>query len=281
MIDEEDGVVDDDPPEHYAADEGLDIESGVGDEKGQDDPDRGKRNGDHHDQRVEERLILDCHYHVDQEDREAETEQKLPERLLLLLVIPLDGDIEAFRQRDLPDPFLDVGYGRSDWPKARIGGDVHDPFLVEALDEQRTLAFDDAGDVADRYRTAIGIKESQVEDLIEAEPFRVQGLHENPVFVPGFAEVSGGSPGKNCAKKLRNALHGQFQIGGPAPVDGNQPLRGSGFTAQPNIGDPLDLVDGVPGLLCKLVRKIEVVAPDHDLDLVCSSPHPGKEHALG
>ena len=102
VVDEQDGVADDDAGQHDDADVGLHAERRVGEEQRADDADGRQRDREHDDERVAQRLVLRRHHRVDEDDREDEHELQLAERLGLFLDLVAEADREALRHLRSP-----------------------------------------------------------------------------------------------------------------------------------------------------------------------------------
>src|SRR5690606_35372626 len=87
VVNQHDGVVDDDADEDDDPQETLHVEGRIGQEQRHRHADERQRDGEQDDERVTERLKLRRHHHVDQDQRQNRGEGHGLERLLLFLIL--------------------------------------------------------------------------------------------------------------------------------------------------------------------------------------------------
>ena len=133
VVDQQDGVADDDAGQHDDADVGLQAEGGVRDHEAAHHADGRQRNREHDDERIAQRLVLRRHHGVDEHEGEDEQQLELLERLGLFLDLRAEPDGEVTRDVQLRQPRLH-GLDRLAQRRFDLGVHALDALLVLALD---------------------------------------------------------------------------------------------------------------------------------------------------
>ena len=277
MVDEEDGVIHDDPTQHDAADEGLYVEGRPGREEHQHHADHRQRHGEHHDERVTQRLVEPGHHHVDEDEGEHEAHDDFSEDLLLLLVFAAHEYLEVASSGDLPQLFADVGDDRAHIATGVVRVDRNDALLVLPLDADRPLAGLDVDDVPEDDRLPGCVRDRQVQDVPEVEPFGVLHLDEDAVLAPPVAEVPRRRAREGGLEGVRDLGDREPHVRGTPAVDAHEFLGSPGLAADARVGDAVDRLNGVAHALGEGRGGLQVVAAYFDLDTV--GPHASREHA--
>jgi hypothetical protein len=105
-----------------------------------DHADQRERNGEQHDERVQEALEGRGHHQVDQEDRQGDREAQAVEAVLHLGVLSAQLDAEPFRRRCASQHRLDVVTAAPRLRSGQVRRDHGRPLLLQAVDLRRSAA---------------------------------------------------------------------------------------------------------------------------------------------
>src|SRR5260370_1119277 len=133
VLDEEDGVRDNDADHHDDPHEGRRRERRVREVERPEDADEPHRHREHDRERVLERLELGGEDHVDEDDREDRGEVEAREGLALLLGLAAQAEGEARGQRQRAELGLEGRRGRAEVAPHRGGRPAPEPLLVPPL----------------------------------------------------------------------------------------------------------------------------------------------------
>ena len=268
MVNKEDRIVDHNAPKHDAADVRLDIEGGAGEEQHEHDPDRGERHGEHHHERITQRLVEAGHHHVNQHKSEREAQQQFAEGLLLLLIVAAEHDTELPRHRHITKAFAYVGQDGAHVASADVGRDGDNPLLVFPFDPHRAGARLHTHDVPHDDGLALGVGQRQVENLANVHLFGVLHLNPNRVLFPCLAIVAGARAGEDRLQHVGDLADRQFHVRGLLPVHHDEFLGAPGFAAHLRVGDAVHFLDHLLDPFGQRVSHGQIIAADFDLKFV-------------
>ena len=201
------------------ADEGDDADIDAGDEDSHHHADEGQRDGEEHDEGVDQRLEGCGHDEIDEEDRQRQGEAEAGKRGLHLVDLTAEFGQDPRGWRVGREQRLDVADRRAEAAALEIGAQDRGPLLLDAVDLGRTAILPDLGDGEQPQLTAVGTRDHEVADIVRRSTLLLEVPHPDVDLPVGLAKAGGDRSQDPVAQGLGDDAHVEPEGGQPVAVE--------------------------------------------------------------